>query len=100
MKMQIVGIEGSSGVGKKTGTAYEIGQLHAMAPLAAPYGESGIAKGSMGTTYRCPLPLIQKIKHLAPPFMAEVDVRDVMKFGKREQEVFDITPTEVVRKAA
>lgn len=100
MKMQIVGIEGSSGVGGKSGKAYEIGQLHAIAPLSAPYGENGVAKGSMGTTYRCPLPLIMKIQHLTPPFVAEVEVRDVMKFGKREQEVVDVLPLEAVRKAA
>jgi hypothetical protein len=100
MKLQIVGFEGSSGVGKTSGKAFEIGQLHAIAPLAAPYGDGGVSKGSMGTTYRCPLPLIMKIQGLQPPFMVEVDVRDVMKFGKREQEVHDITPFETVRKAA
>lgn len=100
MKLQIVGIEGSSGVGKTSGKAFEIGQLHTLAPLAEPYGDAGVSKGQMGTTYRCPLPLIMKIKHLTPPFIAEVDVRDVMKFGKREQEVLDIQPVEQVRKAA
>lgn len=100
MKMQIVGIEGSSGIGTKSGKAFAIGQLHAMAPLSEPYGEEGVSKGFMGTTYRCPLPLIMKIKHLAPPFMAEVEIRDVMKFGKREQEVIDVVPVETVRKAA
>lgn len=100
MKMQIVGFEGSSGVGKTSGKAYQIGQLHAMAPLAEAYGEGGIAKGYMGTTYRCPLPLIQKIQNLQTPFVAEVEVIDVMKFGKREQEVRDINPVEVSRKPA
>lgn len=100
MKMTIVGFEGSSGVSGKTGKAYEIGQLHAMAPLASAYGDGAIAKGVMGTTYRCPLPLVEKIKGLPTPFQAEVDVIDVMKYGKREQEVRDITPIEVVRKAA
>ena len=100
MRMQIMGFEGSSGVSKKSGNAYEIGQLHTLAPLSAPYGDGGIAKGSMGTTYRCPLPLIMKIQSLPVPFIAEVDVIDVMKFGKREQEVRDIAPIETVRKAA
>ena len=100
MKMHIVGFEGSSGVSSKSGKAYEIGQLHAMAPLASAYGDDAVAKGQMGTTYRCPLPLIQKIKYLPCPFVAEVDVVDVMKYGKREQEVRDITPFETVRKAA
>lgn len=100
MKMQIVGFEGSSGVSGKTGKAYEIGQLHALAPLAAPYGDGGVSKGSMGTTYRCPLLLIMKIQGLPTPFVADVDVRDVMKYGKREQEVFDITALDTVRKVA
>lgn len=97
MRIQIVGFEGSSGVSAKNGKAYEIGQLHALAPLAGAYGD-GISKGAMGTTYRCPLPLITKIQGLPTPFMAEVEVIDVMKFGKREQEVRDISPIETVRK--
>lgn len=100
MKMQIIGIEGSSGVGKTSGKAYAIGQLHTMLPLAGAFGEDGVSKGFMGSTYRCPLPLIMKIKHLAPPFMAEVDVQVVMRFGKREEEVMDIVPVETVRKVA
>lgn len=99
-KMQIVGFEGSSGVGKTSGKAYAIGQLHTLAALAAPFSDSGISKGQMGTTYQCPLPLVEKVKHLQPPFVAEVELRDVMRFGKREQEVLDITPVESVRKVA
>lgn len=99
-KMQIVGFEGSSGVGKTSGKAFAIGQLHTLARLAEAYSDDGISRGMMGTTYRCPLPLIQKIKHLQPPFVADVDVQDVMKFGKREQEVIDITPVNVSKAAA
>lgn len=100
MKMHIVGFEGSSGMGKTSGKAYEIGQLHTVCELAPPYGDAAVSKGGMGTTYRCPLPLIMAIKHLQPPFIAEVELRDVMKFGKREQEVVDVKPVEQVRKAA
>lgn len=98
-KMQIVGFEGSSGVGKTSGKAYAMGQIHTLAALAEPFNENGISKGQMGTTYRCPLPLVEKIKHLTPPFNADIDVRPVMRFGKREDEVFDIAPTEVVKRA-
>lgn len=97
MKLQIVGIEGSSGVSNKSGKAYEIGQLHTLAVLAPPLAEGGISRGQMGTTYRCPLPLIEKVKHLAPPFMAEVTIQPVMRFGKREEEVTDIAPVAVVK---
>jgi hypothetical protein len=94
MKMQIVGFEGSSGTSKTSGNAYEIGQLHALARLASAFGSGNVAAGFMGTTYRCPLSVIKTIAHLAPPFMAEVDVQDVMKFGKREQEVVSVLPIE------
>ncbi len=100
MKMQIVGFEGSSGVGKTSGKAYAIGQLHTLAQLAEPFSEGGISRGQMGTTYACPLPLVEKIKHLQPPFIAEVDVTAVMRFGKREEQVRDITPVTVSKVAA
>lgn len=91
MKMQVVGFEGSEGV-SKAGKAYEIGQLHVIAELAPAFSESGIAKGMMGTTYRCELEHIEKIKHLQPPFLAEVEVVPVMKFGKREELVRSVMP--------
>lgn len=100
MKMQIVGFEGSQGVGKISGKAYAIGQLHTLASLAAPLSDDGISSGQMGTTYRCPLPLVEKIKHLRPPFMAEVDVRAEMRFGKREEVVYDVTPITTTTKTA
>lgn len=93
-KMQIVGIEGSSGVGKKSGAAYAIGQIHTLARLAEPFNESGVSKGMMGATFRCPLPLIEKLKNLTPPFIAEVTIDQVMKFGKLEQEITDVQPVE------
>lgn len=99
-KMQIVGFEGSSGVGKTSGKAYAIGQLHTLARLAEPFQEGGISRGQMGTTYPCPLPLVEKIRHLTPPFLAEVDVQDVMRFGKREQQVIDISPVSTTKAAA
>lgn len=90
MRMQVVGFEGSQGVGKKG--PYEIGQVHTIAQLAPPFSENGIAKGLMGTTFRCSLELIQKLKQLQPPFMAEVTIEHVMKFGKREEQLTDIVP--------
>lgn len=100
MKMKILGFDGTQGVGKTSGKAYSIGNLHTEAELAPAFGEGGISKGSMGTTYPCPLPLVQKIAHLQPPFMAEVDIRPVMRFGKREEQIFDITPVSVTKAAA
>lgn len=100
MKLQIVGIEGSFGVGKTSGNAYEIGNLHTLADLAPPLKDDHISLGQMGTSYRCPLPLIVKIKDLPRPFFAEVDIRPVMRFGKREDQVFDIKPLVTTTKAA
>lgn len=92
MKMQVVGFEGSSGIGKKSGKAYEIGQLHVVAELAPAFSEDGISKGFMGTTYQCGLNIIHEIKQLQPPFLAEVETVAVMRFGKREEEVRSVKP--------
>jgi hypothetical protein len=88
-KMQIVGFEGSQGV-SKAGKPYEIGQIHTVANLAPPFNEDGIAKGLQGTTFRVSLDLIQKIKQLQPPFLADVTIEHVMTFGKREERITDI----------
>jgi hypothetical protein len=92
MKMQVIGFEGSQGIGKKSGKPYEIGSLHVIADLAPAFSEDGIAKGQMGTTYPCSLEVIQRIKHLQPPFLADVEIAPVMRFGKREEEVRSVTP--------
>lgn len=99
MKMKILGFDGAAGIGKKSGKDFAFGNLHTEAELAPAWGEGGIAKGSMGTTYDCPLPLVQKIQHLQPPFMADVDIRPVMRFSKREEMVFDISPINVSKAA-
>lgn len=99
MKMKVLGFDGSSGVGKTSGKAFAIGNLHIEAELAPAWGEGGISKGTMGTTYPCPLPVIQKISHFQPPFMAEIDIRPVMRFGKREEQVLDVTPVSVSKAA-
>lgn len=92
MKMQVVGFEGVSGVGKKSGKHYEIGSVHVVVPLAPSFSEDGIARGLMGTTYQCQLDLINKIKNLQPPFMADMVITPIMRFGKREEELTDIIP--------
>lgn len=92
MKMQIIGLEGSTGIGKTSGNAYEIGQIHSIAPLAPPLGKDNVAQGAMGTTYKVGVAIIKALAHIPLPFVADVDVRDVMRFGKREQEVFGVVP--------
>lgn len=97
MKMTIVGLEASSGVSGKTGKAYEIGQIHAIAKLAPPLGLNNVATGSMGTTYACPVAVVKTVAHNPTPFVAEVMIEDVMRFGKREQVVTLITPEKAVK---
>lgn len=97
MKLQIIGLEGSTGIGKTSNKAYEIGQIHSLAPLAPPLGDGNVAYGCMGTTYKVGVAIIKSLAHLPLPFMAEVDIRDVMRFGKREQEVFAVVPEKLVK---
>lgn len=99
MKLSIVGLEASSGVSSKSGKPYDMGQLHSVARLADPFDSSGIAKGSMGTSYRCSSELVKSLAHNPLPFFAEVEVQDVMKFGKREQVVISVTPISTAKDA-
>ena len=98
MKMTIVGIECSEGISKK-GSAYSIGQVHAMAALAPALG-GNTAKGSIGTTYRTDPILVKKIAHLSFPLTCEVTTEAQVRFGNREEIIIDINPVELVRKAA
>lgn len=100
MKMQIIGFEASpvGAVSNKTGKAYDIGQIHAMVRLGSPLS-GGVAKGFMGSTYRCTSEMVRSIAHLPTPFAADVDVQDVMRFGKREQEIFSIVPEKLLKAA-
>lgn len=100
MKMTIIGIEAMHGMGKSSGEAYSMGRLHTAAPLAPPAKAEWMAKGQMGTTYDCDENLVRKIGHLPFPVVVEVEIEDVIRFGKRQQVVTDIKPVEVSRKAA
>lgn len=101
MKMTIIGISASAeGAISKAGKAFRIGQIHTTIPLAAAYAEGGIEKGEAGTTYPCDPEVVRRIAHLPMPFIAEVEVADVLRFGKREQTVLSVKPVEVLKKAA
>lgn len=88
MKTNIIGFEMSEGTSKKTGNEYSIGKLYAALPLASAKG----SKGYMGSEYRCEVSVLRKIEHLSPPFMAEVEFQDVMRYGERKQEIVSISP--------
>ena len=96
MKVQILGIEVSEGISKKSGKPYSMGTLHTLAQLAAPMGEGNIAKGSMGTSYVCDPILLRKSAHLSFPVTAEVTTTPVMRFGQRQEVIADIAPVAVV----
>lgn len=91
MRAQVVGIEFSEGVGGKSGKPYSIAQLHCMAPLA-PAMAGGVARGYMGTTYRVEAALVKSLEGQQVPFLAELGIEVVMKFGKPETSVREVKP--------
>lgn len=90
MKINVIGFESAEGISKKTGQPYAIGKLYAALPLAGSKG----SKGYMGSEYKCEPSVLKKIEHNLPPFMAEVEFQDVMRFGERQQQIVSIVPTE------
>ena len=95
MKVQVVGFEITEGVSKKTGQPYAIGKLHCTLPLAPAQGQSNKAKGSMGATYQCDVSVLRKVEHLAPPFVAELEQEDIMRYGERKTEIVSVVPTQL-----
>lgn len=94
MKVQIVGHMIEEGVSTKSGTAkpYSIGEIHVLVPFSS--RDAG-SKGFAGGTHRPPVELIKKIAHLPLPFEAELDMQDVMLYGKQQTEVIDIRPLNI-----
>lgn len=88
MKLNVIGFESSEGISKKTSKPYSIGKLYAALPIAGSVG----ARGYMGTEYRCEVHVLEKIKDIQPPFMADIEMQDVMRFGERKQEIVSISP--------
>lgn len=100
-KMQIVGIEITEGVSKKTGRPYAMGTLHTITRLAPPMGGAdNVAKGSMGDKFECDPVVLRKIAHLPFPLACEVDIESQMRFGERKQIVADVRPLDLIKKAA
>ena len=99
MKVQVVGFEITEGTSKKTGQPYSIGKLHCALPLAPSDRPGNLAKGLMGSTYQCDVSVLRKVEHLAPPFVADLEQMDVMRFGERRSEVVSIVLTERTKAA-
>lgn len=94
MRVNVIGFEITQGVSKKNGQPYAIGKLHCALPLAPSQGAGNAAKGYQGSTYRVDVSILRKVESLAPPFNAELEVMDVMRFGERSQEVVSVVPVD------
>ena len=102
MKLQVIGFEITEGTSARTGKPYSIGKLHTILPLSSSSKAGNAAKGSMGCEYRIEVGVLRKIEHLQPPFMADLESAEVMRFGKRETDIVAVVPIALVpdRKAA
>ncbi len=93
MKVMVMGFESSEDISKKTGNAYAIGKIYAAVKLDGRNVEGKfICKGAMGTEYQVEPAIVKKIAHLPLPFEAEMQIEDVMRYGKRESKVMDCVP--------
>jgi hypothetical protein len=92
-KLNVIGFEITEGTSSKTGKPYSIGKLHTILPLgaASTKGEN-VAKGCMGSEYRCEVSVLRKVQHLQPPFVVDAEFQDVMQFGERRQDIVSLSP--------
>ena len=98
MKFELKGFEIIKGDSAKTGKPYDMTRIHVDIPLA----ESATARGKAGTTYDCPAEVLAPILNIKLPAMCEIEMQDVMQWGKRVQRIVSITPinTPATRPAA
>ena len=97
MKVLVCGMESAEDKSKKTGNDYAIGKLHALIPLDGRNVEGKfICRGSMGTEYSVEPILIKSLSQLPLPFEAELEMIDVMRYGKRETKVIACKPLQRV----
>lgn len=92
-RIAINGFEIIAGISSKTNKPYDMSKIHTLIPLQP----SDNAKGFVGSEYDCPAHVLDKIRNMQLPFEADVEIQDVMSFGKRQQQIMSITP---VKRAA
>lgn len=92
MKITVIGLERSEGISSKTNKPYAIGRVHAAVKMEEVGGAGRMSKGTMGTSYDVDVEAIKRLEHLPLPFDADLEVEDVMRFGKRETKVLDVRP--------
>lgn len=95
MKLNVIGFEITEGTSAKTGKPYSIGKLHTILPLSGSVKDGNVARGAMGSEFRCEVGLLRKIQHLIPPVVVEAETADVMRFGERVQDIVSLTPVEL-----
>jgi hypothetical protein len=95
MKVTIIGSLCKEGTSTKSGTAkpYSIGELYMMIPFSE--RDQG-AKGCTSLTRKCSVDIIKRIQHLPYPLEVDMEVRDVIVYGKPEVEVVDLRPIQRV----
>lgn len=88
MKMQVVGIEISEGTSSKTGKPYSIGRMHALIPIV---GQKD-ARGYVATTYDAEVHMLRGLDKINIPSMCDVEIAQVSRYGKAQNQVMSITP--------
>lgn len=100
MKMLIRGMEPISGISSKNNKPFDMSKIHTEIPLAPSRNAEQPTMGFCGRSYPTTVDVLAAVKHLKDPFVAEVDLREQMIYGKPELTVFSIVPVEAIRKLA
>lgn len=86
MKAYVIGLQISEGVARATGKPYSIGKLYTALPMA---GDG--ARGMMGSEYQCEPAVLRKLDGINLPAYCDLEMQDVMRWGKRVQEIVSIS---------
>lgn len=86
MKAYVIGTSCNEGVSKTTGKAYSIAKLYAALPMA---GDG--ARGMMGSEYNVEAAVLRKLDNVPLPAYCELEMQDVMRWGKRQQEIVSVS---------
>lgn len=86
MKAYVIGTSINEGVAKNTGKPYSIAKLFAALPLA---GDG--ARGMMGSEYNVEAAVLRKLDNVPLPAYCELEMQDVMRWGKRQQEIVSVS---------
>lgn len=95
MKMNVRGFEINEGTSAQSGKPYSICNIHCEIPLAAAHKDGNVAKGFVTSAYEVDAALLRTVAHLEPPFVADLEVMDVQRYGKRQQMISSIRPIAV-----